>query len=459
MTAPLVLRPPQLPMVQFIRDVPRCALWAGMGIGKSSAALFELEVMRLCGEIGDPTLVIGPKRVAEGVWQNEAAKWQQFKHLRVVPIKGTPQQRTKLIRQPAEIHTITYELLPWLVQQWGALWPYKTVIADESDRLQGFRQRGGGERATALARIARNLTKRWINLTGTPAPSGYHNLWGQTWFLDFGQRLGLTYTAFTERWFRPNWNGYGVRLMPKAKDEIDALLRDICLTVDPKDYFDLREPIVRRIEVEVPIAVRKQMNVIKNDLFAEMANGNELYAESSAAKESKLRQMASGAVYRDDRSVLEIHDEKLQALESIIAEAGGVPVLCSYHFVHEKERILRRVKGSVDLATPAGFKAFLAGRSPCGVAHPKSMGHGVDGLQNVTNILVRFAHDWNNGERMQMLERIGPMRQLQAGLKRPVLVYDIVACATLDDQIIEACREKRTRQEQLLIAMKRDLLA
>lgn len=459
MTPPLVPRPPQLPMVQWIRDNPRCALWAGMGIGKSSAALFQLEVMRLCGEIGDPTLVIGPKRVAEGTWPNEAAKWAQFKHLRVVPLKGTPTQRLALLQKRAEIFTISYDLLPWLVATYEAKWPFRTVIADESDRLQGFRQRGGGERATALARVARNLTTRWVNLTGTPAPAGYHNLWGQTWFLDFGKRLGLTYTAFSERWFRPNWNGYGMRLMPKAQQEIDDLLRDICLTVDPKDYFDLQEPVVRRVEVEVPIAVRKQMNVIKNDLFAEMADGSELYAESSAAKESKLRQMASGAVYRDDRSVLELHDEKLQALDSIIAEAGGTPVLCSYHFVHEKERILRRVRGAVDLATPAGFKAFLDGRSPCGVAHPKSMGHGVDGLQNVTNILVRFAHDWNNGERMQMLERIGPMRQFQAGFKRPVLVYDIVARGTFDDEIIEACATKRTRQEQLLEAMKRELLS
>lgn len=459
MTKPLVLSPPQIPMVEFIRDTPRCALWAGMGIGKSSATLFQLEVMRMCGEIGDPTLVIGPKRVAEDGWRNEAAKWTQFQHLRVVPLKGTPAQRAKLLNQKAEIFTITYELLPWLVEHLRERWPFRTVVADESDRLKGFRTRGGADRATQLARVAHTLTKRWINLTGTPAPNGYQDLWGQTWFLDRGARLGRTYTAFCKRWFAPNWNGYGVRLLKHGKDEIDALLRDITLTVDTKDYFDLHEPIVRRMEVDLPPAVKKLYFGLENDFFLTLDDGSELAAESSAAKETKLRQIIGGAVYREDRTFHELHTAKLDVLDSIVHESGGVPVLCQYHYVHEKDRILKRIRGAVDIATPKGMAAFRAGDSPCGVAHAQSLGHGVDGLQHATNVLVRYAHDWAAGARQQFLERIGPMRQYQGGYDRPVYVYDIVAKDTLDDVMIEATIAKRSREESLKEAMKRRLLA
>jgi SNF2 family DNA or RNA helicase len=99
--------------------------------------------------------------------------------------------------------------------------------------------------------------------------------------------------------------------------------------------------------------------------------------------------------------------------------------------------------------------AFRSGEAGIGLAHAKSMGHGIDGLQNVCNILVRFGHDWNLGERMQMLERIGPMRQLQAGLDRPVWVYDIMAENTLDEDVIESHTAKRNVQDALLLAMKR----
>lgn len=56
---------------------------------------------------------------------------------------------------------------------------------------------------------------------------------------------------------------------------------------------------------------------------------------------------------------------------------------------------------------------------------------------------------------MQMLERIGPMRQLQAGLDRPVFVYDIIAEDTLDETVIESHAAKQTVQNALLSAMKR----
>ena len=101
------------------------------------------------------------------------------------------------------------------------------------------------------------------------------------------------------------------------------------------------------------------------------------------------------------------------------------------------------------------MRAFRGGHAQIGLAHPKSMGHGIDGLQSVCHHLVRLGHGWNLGERMQMLERIGPMRQLQSGFDRPVFVYDVVAESTVDEDVIEAHAAKRTVQDALLNAMRR----
>lgn len=63
---------------------------------------------------------------------------------------------------------------------------------------------------------------------------------------------------------------------------------------------------------------------------------------------------------------------------------------------------------------------------------PQSIGHGYDGMQNITNTIVFFSSDFNLEYYEQIIERNGPVRQLQAGHNRKVLIYDLVADDTID---------------------------
>lgn len=462
------LNPPQIPMVKWVRKHKRCALFAGMGIGKTTGVLYALEFMRLLGEIHDgPILVLAPARVARDTWPDEVQKWLQFHQIPITSLSGSPAQRVKLLQGRLKgIYTISYELLPWLVEYFLEKWPFKTVIGDESDRLKNFRptsKRGpstksaksgkSGKRAHAIARVAHTLVKRWINLTGTPSPNGLKDLWGQTWYLDRGERLGRTYTAFKHRWFMPKWSGSGIQPLPFAEAQIHSALSDICLTVDPKDYFDLKEPIERTVSVKLPPRARVLYDKMERELFIEIKDKRVL-ALGAASVMNKCLQIANGAVYTDYPEWEQIHDEKIEALKSIAAESGGTPLLVAYQFKSDKARILSAFPGAVDIATPAGLARFKAGGVDIGIAHPKSMGHGIDGLQLVTNILVRFGHDWDLGTRMQMLERIGPMRQFQAKTGKAVFVYNIVAKATIDVDVQRAHANKRSVQDALLLALK-----
>jgi SNF2 family DNA or RNA helicase len=87
-------------------------------------------------------------------------------------------------------------------------------------------------------------------------------------------------------------------------------------------------------------------------------------------------------------------------------------------------------------------------------AHPASAGHGLN-LQDGGNILVYFSHDWNLENRLQILERIGPMRQMQSGHDRNVWVYNIIARDTMDEAVIQRTDEKASVQDAFLAAMKR----
>jgi hypothetical protein len=243
--------------------------------------------------------------------------------------------------------------------------------------------------------------------------------------------------------------------MPHAEAEIHALLKPTCLTIDPKDYFDLRDPIVTELRIKLPERARKIYKKLERELFAELGDHGNVEAFNAAALTNKCLQLANGAVYTDHPTWAPIHDEKIEAVRSVVNESGGMPILLAYEFKSDVARLKAAFPSAVELRTSEGMKAFRAGDAPIGLAHPKSMGHGIDGLQEVTNILVRFGHGWNLGERLQMLERIGPMRQMQSGLDRPVFVYDIVAENTVDEDVIEAHASKTTVQQALLRAMKR----
>jgi SNF2 family DNA or RNA helicase len=455
-----VPRPYQTLATQFIAEHKRCALWAGMGMGKTITSLNVLDILHnVLGE-DEPSLVLAPLRVARDTWPEETLKWDHLRDIEVVPITGTLEQRRAALRRKAPIYSVNYEQVPWLVETLGDKWPFKNVIADESTKLKSFRLRQGGTRAQALAKVAHTKAVRWVNLTGTPASNGLKDLWGQTWFLDHGVRLGRTYSAFEERFFRPvrNDDGYFDWLPAEfTQPLIQGRLKDICLTLDPKDWFDLEEPVVSVRHVKLPPKAQAKYKEMEREFFTQI-DGHDIEAFNAASKSQKCLQLASGAIYTSpdpkDDSWAQVHDEKLAELESIVNEASGMPVLVAYHFVSDRERILKAFPKAVDLATTEGMLRFRAGKAPIGIAHPQSLGHGIDGLQNVTNIIAFFSHWWALEYHDQMVERIGPVRQMQAGNDRPVFIYYIVAKGTIDELVIQRHASKRSVQDILLEAMK-----
>jgi len=456
--------PYQQQMVQHVLDTPRCALFAGMGMGKTSATLCAIDGLLFSGMAKKP-LVIGPLRVARSTWPNETQKWKQFAHMRCSPIVGTPDERRRALATDADFYTTNYENVPRLVEQLGDEWPFDMVIADESPRLKSFRTRQGGKRAAALKHIAHEKVKRWVCLTGSPCERGLEDLWGQMWFLDEGTRLGRSYSAFENRWFGFRRVKDAVRadksyvervVFPHAQAEIQELLKDICLTLDPKDWFDLNEPIVRDVVVDLPPKARKHYREMEKEMFTAFLAGD-AEAFNAASKTIKCLQIASGACYvgEDSSDWQQVHDEKLQALESIIAEANGMPVLVAYHFKPDLVRLKQRFPEARHISTARDEADFKAGRISIALVHPQSIGHGVDGFQDVTNILVFFTRWWARGPHDQLIERIGPMRQMQSGHQRPVYVYNLVAGGTVDEDVGVSIREKRSVDEVLMAAMKR----
>lgn len=466
---PYTPRPFQPLLTNYMLDHNRCGLWAGVGFGKTSAVLQGLNILEIV-EPG-PALVIAPPRVARSTWLDEQGKWEDFQNLKMSCIIGDPEQRSDALRRKADIYTISDVNLPWLIKRLNGDWPFRKVVWDEAAKLRGLRcseqvsklgkkfiRAEGSERLKGLARIAHIRIDRFIELTATPSPNGLKNLWGQSWFLDRGERLGRTYTGFMERWFQKSYDGYSVDPLPHAEKQITAAMSDICMSLNPKDWFDVKEPVVIPIYINLPAKARALYDSMQKKLFIEV-KGNQIEAFNAGAKTIKCRQLASGGAYHDanpgeDKEWTFIHDEKIQALKSVIEEYDGMPIVVVYDFKFELERLKKSFPYGRHLNTKKDEDDFKAGKIELLFMHFKSAGHGIDGFQYVTNIMVIMNPDWNLEDLDQGIGRIGPVRQFQAGMNRGTFIYPIVARGTIDEDVLKRWETKRSVQDILLDAVK-----
>ena len=454
-------RPYQAKIIDFILTHRRGAVYAGMGMGKTSSTLCALERLKKEEPDAFPALILAPLRVASSTWPQEILKWGF--NLSCACVSGTPKQRVKILTgAPADIYTTNYEQIPWLAEYFGDRWPFKTVIADESTRLKSFRLGGSkSSRARALAAPAWGKVQRFIELTGTPASNGLIDLWGQLWFIDRGQALGRSFREFTARYFdayQVGMSAYALKYEPRegADKAIQERIAPVSISLSAEDWFDIDEPIISPVYVGMPDETEKLYKTLKSDLLVSIDETAEVSAVNAAALSAKCLQCASGAVYDDEGERRILHEEKLLALDSIIEEAAGEPVLVAYHWRFSAERILKRFKSAVMLdKDPETIARWNRGDIPILVTNPASAGHGLN-LQDGGHILVIFDEWWDLEQYLQVIERIGPTRQMQAGHPRPVYVYHIMARGTLDPVVLTRLQTKCKVQDALLEYLKGD---
>ncbi len=445
-------------MITKILTLGRTGALAPMGSGKTAAVLTAIDFLKLFGHLTGKVLVVAPVRVAQSTWPDEIATWPHLAELDIVSVTGTAPQRLKALREDADIYTINFENLQWLEKQLGGKWPFEMLVVDEN-KLKNFRIKQGGTRAKVLGKYAFNGVKYFVQLSGTPAGNGLQDVWGFNWFIDRGARLGASFTAFQDRWFRKKPYTHGWEPMPFAKTEIPDALRDTCFYLEPKG---VEKPIVTLVPVTLPPKAMQQYKAMEKTMFAELKPllakdaEHSIEAVNPAVKCNKCLQLANGAGYieGDNKEWVEIHDQKIQALESIIEEAAGMPVLVAYHFKSDLVRLKKAFpQGRALDKNPKTIRDWNEGRIPVMFVHPASAGHGIS-LQHGGNIIAFFSLDWSLENHMQVIERIGPQRQKQSGYDRPVYVYYILAEKTVDYTVLERLETKRSVQEILLQTLK-----
>lgn len=433
--------------IQHIIDNVAAGLFLDMGLGKTVISLSALDILMYQNFEIEKVLIIAPMRVAEDTWSSEASKWAHLNHFKISIALGTERERIEALRKKADIYVINRENVEWLVSFYGGAWPFDTTVIDELSSFKSAKSR----RFKAL-RTVRPKMRRVVGLTGTPAPNGLLDLWSQIYLLDQGERLGKTLTAYRDRYFEhSNYGGFSkYKLKPGADKLIYEKISDICISMKARDYLDLPERIDTVKMVHLPEKIMKQYYEFEKNLILSLDDVDQISAANAAVLTNKLLQFSNGAIYDAERKVHLIHDVKLDALEEDIEAANGKPVLVTYGYRHDIDRIMHRFRKlkPVLLQSANDVKKWNNKEIQLLVGHPKSMGHGLN-MQDGGNLISHFSLQWGSELYNQVIKRLDRQGQTQ------IVTNNRILCAgTMDEDVLLSLSDKIETEDALMNAIK-----
>ncbi|GFO80741.1 MAG: DEAD/DEAH box helicase [Methyloceanibacter sp.] len=439
------LDPEQERIVAHIHAHPSVAIWVEMGeLGKTLPVLTALAELLDGWEI-NKALVIAHKRIASDTWHAEIEKWAHLSHLRYARVVGSAERRIAALETDVDIYIVNRENVVWLVERYGKRWPFDAVVLDEATSFKNPKSK----RFRALKRT-RHKIDNVIEMTGTPSPNGYLDLWAQIYLLDGGERLGKTFTQYKQRYFEPDWSGFNWTLKPGAKEKIHAAIDDICLRVEVPEH--LKVPYtVDYVPVTLPPDVQAEYRQLEREFLLEFADGVIVETPSAAALRNKLLQLCNGAVYYEiegePRRTHFRHSVKLDCIKGLIADADS-PVILAYSFESDRDRVLADVPGALSVTSPQYREAdWNAKRIPVLVGHPESFGHGLN-LQFGGHNVVWYGVTVNLEHWLQLNKRVA-----RRGQTNDVKVFVPYAVGTVEEDAVGRINEKDASQKGLFAAM------
>lgn len=438
----------QVYATEYILNHPIAAVLLDMGLGKSVITLTAIFDLTLDSFLVRKVLVIAPLRVARDTWPAEIEKWDHLKGLKYTLAVGSEVKRKTAFMERAQVYIINRENVEWLITRSGIPFDFDMVVIDE---LSSFKSHQA-KRFKSLMKV-RPKVKRIVGLTGTPSSNGLMDLWAQYRLLDMGQRLGRFIGRYREDYFVPDKRNqqviFSYKPKPGAEEEIYKLISDITISMKGTDYLKLPDLVINEVPVKLSEKEMKTLDTMKRDLIANV-KGEEVTAANAAALSGKLLQMANGAVYDDQGTVLYIHDRKLDALEDLIEAANGKPVLIAYWFKHDLSRIQKRFEVEV-LSTSDSIKRWNDGEIPIAAIHPASVGHGLN-LQAGGSTLIWFGLTWS----LELYQQTNA-RLWRQGQKETVVIHHLIAKGTIDERVMKALNDKNNTQSALIDAVKATL--
>ena len=463
---------------KFLLEHACAALFLDPGLGKTSISLAALKILK-AKRAARKTLIIAPLRVCHLVWPKEVKKWIDFNDLKIVVLHGP--NKEQLLNEHADIYVINPEGLDWLLevrkdrsskrvkvsineQRWRKF-NFDTLIIDELSKFKHINT----IRFKAMRLVLHTFSRRW-GLTGSPAANGLLDLFGQCFMIDQGRTFGRFISHYRQQYFvNSSHNPFVWTPVKGAEQQIYKRLSPLVLRMAADDYLDMPEVIVNNIRVDLPKSVMEIYAHLEDDLIAKV-DDRTITAANAAVASGKCRQVANGGIYLDrelsamglklpksSREWVNLHTEKLDALEDLIDELQGSPILIAYEFEHDLDRLQGRfgkdipyIGGGVSTKRASELESLWnRGELPYLFAHPQSISHGLN-LQESGYHVGWHSMTWDYELYDQFIRRL-----LRQGNKsKHVFVHHFIARGTIDEVMLASNKSKHRGQQSLFNGLK-----
>jgi len=463
---------------KFLLEHACAALFLDPGLGKTSITLAAIKILK-AKKMTKKALIIAPLRVCHLVWPKEGKKWIDFNGLKIVVLHGPNKER--LLHEPADIYLINPEGLDWLLDvqkvrtknkvrvtvneaRWRKF-NFDTLIIDELSKFKHTNT----IRFKAMRFVLHTFSRRW-GLTGSPAANGLMNLFGQCYMLDQGRSLGQYISHYRQQYFvNATYSPFVWIPIKGAEQQIYKRINPLVLRMSADDYLTMPQLIPNNIRVDLPTGVMKVYTELEEDLIAKI-DDRTVTAVNAAVVSGKCRQVANGGIYLDpqvtamglwpsksNREWVNLHAEKLDALEDLIDELQGSPLLVAYEFEHDLDRLRIRfgkdipyIGGGVSTKRASELEGqWNRGELPYLFAHPQSIGHGLN-LQESGYHVCWHSMTWDYELYDQFIRRL--LRQ--GNTAKHVFVHHIIARDTVDEVMLVTMKSKHRGQQALFNGLK-----
>lgn len=442
--ASLVMSDRQADASGFVYERDASMVFARTGAGKT--IVYENTIVDWLEEgIVDRVLVVGPLRVVNLVWRQEAAKWKLPLTFGIVTGERSKAQNEEALAADTDILLTNYEMLPKVLD---ADHGCQGIIFDELSKLRkptGKRQK----RARRSDFVVRS------GGTGSPAPNGLTSIFGMCHAVGLGAVVGRNYDRWLRTYFYPT-DYMQKRWAPfeRSFERLTQMLAPhVCVLDDPTAVLP---PVVR-------VPVRFELNQTLANRYREMRRTSQLtdfdiLAPSEGVLRLKLRQIASGFAYHKlgkNLPAARLDPQRLDVLADLASEMQGKPLLVAYEFREQLALMLERWPwmpwiGGGSTGDEAKIEAWATGKSPPLMAiHPASAGHGLNGLEQGSDSVAW----WQLPDDAEMYQQLLGRLSRRSAKHPTVWSYEIAAVGTIDEAVLEMQQIKLGVQESLWEAL------
>lgn len=474
------VRPYQQQMIDFAKNRPGTGWFVDMGLGKTMATLVILDHWMKNGDLDParPVCIVAPIMVALDTWGRECEKWGYDWDIKK-NIRLTPKQRENLLQTlilPQEKPTLFLTNPDQLKQIREYFYsrnmplPFEALIIDELSQFKS-----PTAKRTEEIQFYRRTVKRFLGLTGTPASNHLIDIWNQLKLISLEETrwAGQTIYEFQDRFFIPgkhNAQGYVIRWDPKegAEEFIFHNTAKSAVSMRTEGLVQLPDISFSNLYVTLPQSARAEYEKLEKEIAEEMDDngsatyhlpgGPDILLPNSDVLSGKLLQLAGGAMYTDTKTHVyeEIHDEKIQALDNLI-ESATSPLLVFYYFTSDLKRIQKKYKNRIpvldskDKQVQTMITRWNNGEIPVMLAHPASVGHGLNLQSGPGHTVVWFSFpNWDNDKYQQANKRL-----YRSGQTHAVSVIHIVAKDTIEEVMLHSLKAKERTNSALMKALDR----